>query len=233
MKIKNILLMLLALLGISLATQAQSARSISFLNGSYLIVPYGPASSVSTNYYSGSVTNMLYVNKWIQTNSTTYPYVSSYSPSYTIGSGMADVPLWANRDGTAPLANLAVAFSDFSTIANTNTLTFTLTTFASGVASAAPGAPAFINTQAQNQWSFTSPVSNGTNWIAISTNIPTGFLQGAHRVRLTVTAGPIGTNNSGGTTIITGSYSSPVTNTVNGWQLAGAWINGFTPDNGN
>ena len=226
----KILSTLALMMGLAFAASAQQNAAASFLNGSYALLPYA-TNTASTNYTIGNIntTNLAFVKYWYQTNSTTYPYTSYLAPQYVFGQPLADVGLWANRDGTAALANFAIAFNDSSLNANTNALVITLTTFGLDANSVIPGAPAFLDTQSQNQFTFTTPVSNGTNWVVISTNLPTAFLQGAHNVRVSIQTGTIGTNNGAGFTVVTGPYNALVTNNIGGWQIGGMAINGYKP----
>ena len=244
MKLKNILLTAFVLFGIAISVQAQSPGQLanwkSFLNGSYVVLPWAP--SGTTTNITVADTNAFYVKSWYQTNSATYPYVSGWGPLYTIGVPFADVVLWADRDGTPPNANFTAVITDSSTngAINTNAITFRLTLGATFADPQIQGVPTYVDNAAVDSWSFTTvPAAGQTNaqgntLIAISTNIPTGFLQGAQFVRLDVTVYPQGTNNGPGWTNYSGTYyatnsSYSQTNVNNGWLLIKAGINGFPP----
>ncbi len=83
------------------SSHAQTAQSKPFLSGFNLAVV-----STTTNLFNA--TN-IYAKGFYVTNSGTYPYTSSIvAVTVTNPGAIADVPLWANRDGTTPLANISV-----------------------------------------------------------------------------------------------------------------------------
>jgi len=237
----------LALVGLGLtlgiSTQAQTPAYVSFLqNGGNVLLPFS-AAATSTNYndvYAATLgTNGLYwIKNYVQTNSTTVPPTSGYSPVWAQGIPFCDAGLWANRDGTTPLAafNLSAYTVNQASGAGTNIIKVTLTTINRTSDSLSGGAGPIYNNQSQNTFTFTATNATastnalGYDTISVSTNLPTSFLQGALALQMQLNIGPAGTN--AGTsyfTNVTGPYSALVTNTVNGWNITSAGISGFKP----
>ncbi|MDE2098693.1 MAG: hypothetical protein KGL39_15675 [Patescibacteria group bacterium] len=154
------------LLGLPLAARAQNFQSESFINGSNLLVTVG-------NPVTYGSSNLVYAAGSMQTNSGTYPYVSSWAPIWhTNASGIQDCGLWANRDGSAAVASIS---ADVSGIAGgTNTLTFNFAVVPHGSRAA---------TLAQNLWSFSFKKDDNVDDI-VATNLPAGLLQGCAGLRL-------------------------------------------------
>lgn len=231
-------------IGNALPAMSQGAAFRPFIpqNGNVLL-PFS-AAGTSTNYstltaslgngYTGT-NGFFYINSFVQTNSTGYPPNSGFSPVWAQGNPFSDVPLWANRDGTAPLASFNISLTDPNTVAggSTNIVIVTLTTLNRN-----PGqyAGAIYNNQGQNQFTFTctnslrATNSLGYGSINISTNIPTSFLQGALALQLQLNIGAAGTNAGIAWSNVTGPYNALVTNTVTGWKIVSAGISGWTPD---
>lgn len=165
---------------------AQVGQSLPFIgagqdnayNGYLQINAYTTNSYGSTNlaYAKGSyLTNVLTAITNPANGLVITGYVSQVAINYvTNEAGIADVTLWANRDGTPPVANLSADINGTSA-AFTNTVTFT---FAAG-----PTANGLVATQPQNLWSFTM-FGNGTNDVVLATNVPQSFLQGMRKLRL-------------------------------------------------
>lgn len=186
----------LLFLGLMLApltpAKAQSFVSPNFINGFNLQVL-----TLTTNTYSGTNT---YAVAYTQTNSTIYPYVSGRSPvTKTNTQAFSDVTLWANRDGTPPIANISVDVQGIN--ANfTNLVTFNFAAIPNG--SEDGFVPLNPCTDASNLFSF-SVTGNGTNDVVVKTNLPTALLQGARALRcLSVTdTCPGGTGGTNGTVL--------------------------------
>jgi hypothetical protein len=123
-------------------------------------------------------------------------------PIYTTNSaGFADVALWANRDGSAPIANVSARINGYD--ANfTNLVTFTFATINGG------GHPVTTGTGSSVAFSMTG---NGTNDVEIQTNLFTSaVLQGARGLRLlSVVSANANTNGNG--------------------QVVNLWLNGAKP----
>lgn len=206
-------------LGGPLAARAQSAQELPFIGpGGGGASPLGAApgwlqfTSLSTNSFGSP--NLAYIKNYSATNIlasftnlanglVTTGYISSVVPNYvTNAAGFSDVTLWADRDGTAPDANLTLDINGIN--ANfTNTVTFNFTCVTPyGVAL----------TQGQNLFAVTM-TGNGTNDVALSTNVPLTFLQGQRRLRLAsiVSAGP-------------------ASNGTNGQAMV--WFDGYKPEGG-
>jgi len=204
-KIKNygFIIGLITSLGLLLPqAEAQSGVSLSFLNGYNLTV------ATNTTYTAGTTTN-IYAKGFTVTNSATYPYTASYSPTpVTNANWSSDVPLWANRDGTQPLCNISVQTVGIGSI-GTNVMTFTF-----AAVPAWSDSPDYLpitflaGTGSGNQFSF-SVTNNGTTAVVLATNVPAAFMQGARKLRLKTiaVAGATGTNAT----------------------IAGIWLNGFKP----
>lgn len=180
--------------------QAQSGQTLSFINGYNLAV-----SASNTNSFG--LTNT-YASGFTVTNSGTYPYVSAYSPIYkTNASAFSDVTLWADRDGSTPSVGISVDMFGLNA-SFTNIATFRLAAVPASSESFDYQAVTFLAaTAAQNQFVF-QVTGNGTNHVVISTNFPSGVLQGARRLRLTA----IEWTNAG----------------TNG-TVVGTWLNGYKP----
>lgn len=183
-------------------TQAQSGQSLNFINGYNLQI-----TTLTTNTYSG--TNS-YSKGFTQTNSGTYPYVSSFSPIwFTNTQAFSDATLWCDRDGTTPSLNIAVDVNGLNAIF-TNTVTFNFATIAYNVESG-QGVAALPTTSANGLFSF-SITGNGTNDVVLQTNVPSAFLQGARRLRLLSVGVSTGTGTGG----------------TNG-TVVGVWLDGYKP----
>jgi len=236
---------------LTIAAHAQTPQFLSFLqNKGNVLLPWS-ATGNSTNYSTSFAANYtgtngwFYTQKYTQTNSTTYPPTSGWYPNWTQGNPFTDVSLWANRDGTAPLAvlNLVIVNPAVTNGLSTNTFKITLTTLNKmpGLTSGTgdPSQASVYNNQANNQWSFlatnTAASTNATGYdtIAISTNIPQSFLQGAFGVQFQISVAAAGLNSGIAWSNVTGAYNALVTNTVTGPMLQSAGISGFTPVAGN
>lgn len=183
-------LVLAALLGATIPASAQGFVSPSFITGfnQQLL-------TLTTNTYSGTNT---FAKSYVQTNSTVYPYVSGRQPvMQTNAQAFSDVNLWANRDGTSPLANISVDVQGLNAVF-TNVVTFNFATIPNG--SEDGYVPLNPGSGAQNQWSF-SITGNGTNDVVVATNVPTALLQGCKALRCTSVAMtcPGGTGGTNGT----------------------------------
>ena len=249
---KNIFLSAALLATMVSPVAAQTPTYESFINGTQLILPWAPAAGSTTNLFVGAtwngnpLTNMVFVKSFYQTNSTTYPPVSGNAPLWTIGNGLSDVGLWVNRDGSVP----SVAFNFVATdnaITNgvsTNNIVITLTSYAyykgASVDGGLPGIYSQLNTAAQNTWTFTvtntaaSTNAAGYDLWAISTNLPTSFLQGAFALSLKLTTKDQGCNTGVSFTNYSGSYNSvsnawSQTNINAGIQIISAGITGWKP----
>jgi hypothetical protein len=176
---------------------AQSGQSLPFIgagqdnayNGYLQIAPGGTYNFGAANlaYAKGSyVTNVPTPVTNAANGLVINTYVSQVLPTYvTNANGIADVTLWANRDGTPPVANIAADINGVSALFN-NTVTFN---FAAG-----PTPNGLVANQAQNLWSFTM-TGNGTNDVVLATNVPPSLLQGQRKLRLiSVTESGGGTN---------------------------------------
>jgi hypothetical protein len=249
---KAALIFAVAIIGaVALTATAQTPKFESFLqNEGGVVLPYS-ASGTTTNYsttfaaqYTGT-NGFFWVKAFVQTNSTVYPYVSGYSPVWTQGEPFSDIPLWANRDGTAPLAamNVAIALPNQTNGLSTNSFKITLITLNNYNASGGVGFPALAsvyNNNALNSWTFSvtntsqSTNSGGYDTMIVSTNIPQGFLQGALGVQCQITVAAADAHDaSSWTNIVTGAYNALVTNTVAGPMIQRLGISGFLPVSGN
>jgi hypothetical protein len=195
---------------------AQTPTSLSFIgNGdgyNLLLNADTTNTTTSTNvwaqgYHTASVL-MPYTNAssgLVQSN-----WMTTNAPNWftnTIG-GISDVNLWANRDGTALIGNINVDMYGMNGWF-TNQVHFTFQTIGGGGGN--NGIPANIaDSTAQNTWEFML-TGNSSNHVSLSTNIPTGFLQGARRLRLTVSTPAQGLQHG-----------------TNGW-ITGVWLNGYKP----
>lgn len=123
---------------------------------------------------------------------------------------IADVPLFANTDGSVMLANIAVHTIGFDA-RSTNAVTFSFATVPRLQADSYAAGPRSVATTAQNQFSLTF-TPTGTNDILIATNLPTVILQGSSGIRLT-------------------SFSAPAVGTGNGTNvlIRSITLNGFHP----
>ncbi|MDE2100602.1 MAG: hypothetical protein KGL39_25385 [Patescibacteria group bacterium] len=215
MKFTKIILALCAtLIMASVSAFAQSGQSLNFIgsgggggnaqgnSGNMWIVPATTNLFNGTDTYQkggtiayGSITNPL--------SGITYTNGQIVPTYVTNTSGIADVRLWANRDGTPLLGSIGVDVNGINA-AFTNTLTFNFATLATSA-----GLP---STSAQNQFSF-SIAGNGTNDVVMLTNLPTGLIQGAQTLRLT-------------------SYASSQPGAAAGTNgfIVGIWLNGYKPD---
>ena len=244
-----------ALLMIAVPTNAQTARFLSFLTKGPLFLPFAPAAQTSTNYsnlqgielgtsYAGT-NGFFYVDHYVQTNSTTYPPTSGYTPVYSQGNPFSDVLMWGNRDGTPAVCSFNISALNVAQAAGAATNIIKVTLFTLNRLSDSPGnalGPIYNNqgTPYQNQFAFTvtnvSAQTSGTgtsgyDQLTISTNIPSYILQGALGLMVQLNMGPVGTNagTAAWTNIITGPYNAPVTNSVTGWQIQSMGISGFAP----
>ena len=249
-KFKIIIKLACAILAASCFTaSAQTPRFITFLNNEGgALLPYA-ASGTSTNYNNVYVTTLgtnglFWVKDFVQTNSTTYPPVSGYTPQWIQGQPFTDIPLWANRDGTAPLAamNVAIALPNQTNGLSTNSFKITLTTlnnYNQGGGTGFPSLASIYNNNALNQWSFTvtntaqATNSLGYDTMIVSTNIPQGFLQGALGVQVQINVQAADAHNNGSWTNVTGAYNAPQTNIVFGPMIQRLGISGFLPVSGN
>ena len=247
--IKNTLRILAAAIGLAIAlpAAAQTASYQSFI-GQYgqVLLPWA-ANGTTTNYgtyylpannsYAGT-NGFFFVKNYVQTNSTTYPYVSGWSPVWTQANPFSDVALWCNRDGTAPLAafNLSLVIPSITNGLATNSFKITLTTINRTSDSLGGYSGPIYNNQLQNSFTFTATnAAAGTNYttgydtINVSTNLPQTFLQGALGLQFAITVGFQGATPAITWTNVTGTYSAPVTNTVSGIQILSAGISGWKP----
>src|ERR1043165_9408776 len=101
--------------------KAQSAVSPSFLKGYNLRV-----SATSTNAYTGVYSTNTYARGFTVTNSSTYPYTSSYAATYfTNNKAFQDVSLSANIDGSNPQGSICVDIvGDNASFTNTGLFKF-------------------------------------------------------------------------------------------------------------
>ena len=243
-----------ALLTIAIPANAQTARFLSFLTKGPLFLPFS-ATATSTNYsnlqgielgtsYAGT-NGFFYVDHYVQTNSTTYPPTSGYTPVYSQGNPFVDDLLWGNRDGTPAVCSFNIAALNCNNAGGVATNIIKVTLFTLNRLSDSPGNSlgSIYNNQGApylNQFAFTVTNAsaqtsgygtNGYDQINISTNIPTSFLQGALGLMVQLNIGP-STNAAWTmpfTNIVTGPYNALVTNTVTGWQIQSMGISGFAP----
>lgn len=183
-------LIVAVLLAVTVAANAQSGVSIPFLNGYNLAV-----TATSTNTYGA--TN-IYAKGYTVTNSATYPYTSAVQALLaTNANAIADVDLWANRDGSVPSLNISVQIAGNSA-AFTNTGTFKFAAIPAVSRSGDYPAGLYGAATTQNLFSF-AVTGNGTNVVCLATNIPTSVIQGCRGLRLTAVewsnAGTSGTVN--------------------------------------
>lgn len=177
MKTKNFKLSVLVglfLVGIALVSPAQSFNTSSFLTGQDVLI-----TNSQTVTYGQTAIYTKYGSTWgagYSTNATT--------PNYTNTQAIIDLPLWANRDGTVPVANVSIHLLG-TDATGTNTLTFLFVGVPRGQGYSA-------STSSQNQWSV-AVAANGTTDVILATNIPTANFQGCGAIRLkTVTSGAAG-----------------------------------------
>ena len=246
-----IVLAIVAAVMLPAIVNAQTPQYFSFLQSKGNVLLPWSASGNSTNYCTSFAANytgtngFFYILRYVETNSTTYPPASGFSPVWTQGEPFSDVPLWANRDGTAPLAalNIVIVNPAVTNGLSTNTFKITLTTLnrmpALTGGNGDPSYASVYNNQGVNQWSFlatnTLLATNvaGYDTIAISTNIPQTFLQGALGVQFQISVASAGLNSGIAWSNVTGAYNALVTNTVTGPMIQSVGISGFTPVAGN
>lgn len=157
----------------SFAAMGQSAPNFvgrSFLSGDATNLY---CTALTTNVYG--VTNQYSVKGTLRTNAT----------------GIADVSLWGNRDGSAPIANLNISLCGTNAAA-TNIITFVLQTIANDRFKLSPSTNLLATTGAQNRFTV-AVTANGTTPVVVSTNVPASFMQGAQYVRLS----SFGSSNAG------------------------------------
>ena len=213
---KKYLIILTAVLALAFSARAQQGVSLPFIGyGGNGVDTYGPGGNMliptkSTNSYN---TTNVFAKGYTITNTATSitnsanglvinGYVSTVvATMVTNTSGIQDVILWANRDGTAPIASIGADI--YGASANfTNIVTFNF--------AVVPTLDGNAATAAQNLWSF-SVTGNGTNDVVISTNLPTALLQGNRKLRLSSVASTVGTNNGDAATLVN------------------VWLNGYKP----
>jgi hypothetical protein len=185
-------LLFVAFMAVAVDTQAQGFQSRSFLGDgitNVLIVngalPAGTTVAVATNSYAG-YTNATLV---IQTGTNIFGTNANFMKAgvgYSNAPAIRDVSLWANRDGSVPVANINVRMRGVNA-AFTNALLFTFAPVPKN-----DGIAATTGT-----FSFTVN-GNGANLVDVPTNVPTAFLQNcAGGVRLvSATPSNAGTNGA-------------------------------------
>lgn len=214
--LKNLLLAgaLFALVFVAAApASAQTPQSLSFIGTggdgyNLAITPsatfsYGGTNTYAKGYHSVSTltpytnsTTGLVQSNWLTTNAPNW---------FTNTSGISDVGLWANRDGTPPNANIAVDIVGINA-AFTNIVTFNFATVPGIVP---PGSGLTLNQSTSSNGTFAFAVTgNGTTDVVLTTNVSTTILQGNRTLRLvSVVTTNAGTNGS----------------------VVGCWFNGFKP----
>jgi hypothetical protein len=214
---KNKFYIALLALALAVSASAQSFVSENFLNGSnILVIPSSTNTYGATNTWNYNP-QLVYSNAIITINTFTTPYI--YTTNWTVftnsvqgttnTAAFRDVDLWANRDGSALTANVAVHVTGLDAAQATNILTVLLTAIPSGGGLANLGASLPASTQGQNQFTFTV-TANGTNDVVLATNLPTTFLQGSGRLRAQVQSPTQGTTS--GTNCLVKSIR------INGWK---------------
>jgi hypothetical protein len=192
----------------ALMANAQSFSSQNFINGYNLYITNGATATYGSSNVYGSgwvVTNAI----TYQTNGTTiytnYNGTSSYSAVLVTNTSWAtDVPLWANRDGSALTANISVDVVG-KVAGSTNILTFAIYAVPNNVGT--DKITTYPASTANNSFSF-AITCTGTTPVVLATNLPTAFLQGCKSLRLqTITP-----SNAG--------YDA---------NVVGVWLNGFKP----
>ena len=185
----------------NIPANAQTHQSRAFLSGFNLQV-----TPTSTNTFGA--TN-IYAKGYTVTNSGTYPYVSSASPVITTNTGaFSDVPLYANRDGSAAIAAVSIQITGLNA-AFTNTGLFKFTTVPAAPRSSMYPPGLFTNSTSANGLFSVAITGNGTTPVVLTTNLPTAVLQGAAALRL---------------------QAVEWTNAGTNGTVAGVFLNGFSPD---
>lgn len=217
---KTLLLTVAVVVG-AFSAEAQQSAHYNFLSGSLLNLP-AQSTNLSPAVNSPATTNSwTYATRFVVTNQVvtiTNPanglvitgYQSSYVPVYvTNGSAFADIDLWANQDGSIPLAELTAVYTSADGTNTTLAPVIKLLPIAISSDPNKPGYPTVLKTNAQDVFVWAPPSLQGTNLISIGTNLPTAFLQGEQRVRAEIDVPSNGTNGA-----IT---------------FYGLWLNGFRP----
>lgn len=194
-----------------------------------------PQQATTTNAFGGTnvwsrgfyVTNVLTAITNPANSLVITGYVSAAFPNWvTNTSGISDVDLWGNRDGSAAIASIMVDINGgglFATNGPNGTFTNVVRfDFAAegppvmGVPNTTAGAPFMGGSRAatasQNLFSFTA-TGNGSNDVVIITNLPQSFLQGAQSLRML-------------DAICTTNGSATASNGTNG-QVVGVWLLGY------
>ena len=195
------LMLFAALFGfLAASASAQTAQSKPFFSGYNLAV-----TATSTNTFNATNT---YAKGFYVTNSGTYPYTSSIvALTVTNTAGIADVQLWADRDGSSPAANISVQLAGLNA-AFTNTGLFKFATVPAVSDSPEYQAVSFLPATVNGSFSV-AITGNGTTHVVVATNLPTSVLQGARKLRLT---------------------SVEWTNAGTNGTVVGVWLNGYKPD---
>ena len=161
----------------------------------------------STNSYGSTNVWVMRGYNWYSGLNYTNPYsgvvynTNSIVPVFvTNTAAIGDVDLWANRDGTTPVANISATIAgQTSAFTNTVTLNFALIN----------GGGYVVTTGTGSGLTF-SMTGNGTNIVTVQTNLlVSATVQGARRIRLNNLA----STNAG----------------TNGW-LVNCWVNGYKPN---
>lgn len=187
------LILAVLLLALTTTGHAQGFQSRSFLGDgitNVLIVngalPAGTTVVVATNSYAGYTAATLVIQTGTNIFGTNANFMKA-GVGYSNAPAFADVPLWANRDGSVATANISAHIRGVN-VAFTNVLTFHFYAVPRGNKLAATGA--------QNGFTFTM-TGNGTNDVLLATNLPTVFCQGSGALRLLdITPSNAGTNGA-------------------------------------
>ena len=204
-QINKFIIAVAALMAVSFGAYAQSGVSIPFIgqgmssavseipgaNSGYLQFnalstnSYGDSTLVWYKGFNSGYAGQIYTNPFtgVISNGGTNGFI--IPNIVTNSSGIGDIELWSDRDGTTPSISLSADING-SGAAFTNTVTLNFCAiFGGGLKPSA----------AQNNISL-AMTGNGTNDVIISTNLFTsGFLQGARKLRLvSVAATNAGTN---------------------------------------
>lgn len=222
--------------------QQQTARSFIAAGGSGssqgwngFMAINAPVQAPTTNVFGGTnvwsrgfyVTNILTAITNPANSLVITGYVSAAFPYWvTNTSGISDVGLWGNRDGSAAIASIMVDINGgglFATNGPNGTFTNVVRfDFAAegppvmGVPNTASTAPfmggSAVATASQNLFTFYA-TGNGSNDVVIITNLPQSFLQGATSLRML-------------DAICTTNGNATASNGTNG-QIVGVWLLGY------
>ena len=168
---KKVFILLTLLVGVTV--NAAPFKSFSLINGSDVVIPLNTTHSFGDRGVFYTKPNGDKGFSLTATN-VTAAGVTNVATYTNVPAAWGDVPLWSDANGNPATVSITVKLTGNNAANSTNFMTFVF---------GAMGAGKETPTQAQNKWTW-GVMANGTTPVVITTNPPSGFLNGCGGLRL-------------------------------------------------